>query len=50
MWREARAALADEAAWADLMARCSAVLDEHSSLPEAMVVASPYVIVEVHPA
>lgn len=50
MWREARAALDDEEAWADLMTRCAEVLDAHSSLPEAMVVASPYVVVEVHPA
>ncbi len=50
MWREARAALGDEAAWSELMAKCAAVLDDHSSLPEAMVVASPYVVVDVRPS
>ncbi|MEH3052759.1 MAG: class I SAM-dependent methyltransferase [Patulibacter minatonensis] len=49
LWRAARLALDDEPAWRDLMARSAAVLDQHSTIAEAMLVPSPYVIVEVHP-
>lgn len=49
MWRAARQALDDEVAWLELMERSAAVLDEHSTLPEAMIVPSPYVVVEVTP-
>lgn len=49
MWRAARRAIDDEVAWAALMAECSAALDAHSTLPEAMFVPSPYVVVEIHP-
>jgi SAM-dependent methyltransferase len=50
IWRAARRALDDETAWRELMARSAEILDAHSTLPEAMLVPSPYVVVEVRPA
>lgn len=49
MWLAARRALDDDARWLELMERSAAILDEHSTLPEAMIVPSPYVVVEVRP-
>lgn len=49
MWRAAQRALDDEARWLELMDRSAEILDAHSTLPEAMIVPSPYVVVEVRP-
>jgi ubiquinone/menaquinone biosynthesis C-methylase UbiE len=49
MWLAARRVLGDEPRWLELMERSAALLDAHSTLPEAMIVPSPYVVVEVHP-
>lgn len=49
MWLAAREALDDEDRWRDLMTRSIAMLDAAATPGEPFQVASPYVIVEIHP-